>query len=110
MKRSLAALGAALLLGGCCQNPGVFQKAQRSLDTVQSYYAPLLKEDWQQDERLRQAVVAADTTLLLAGELQRQRCPEPGKAEQLEIQTREAQTRAREAGVKEAGGAYEKSK
>jgi hypothetical protein len=46
----------------------------------------------------------------LAGELQRQRCPEPGKAEQLEIQTREAQTRAREAGVKEAGGTYEKSK
>jgi len=106
MRKSLAALGLALILmGGCCQNPGVFQKVQRSLDTVQSYYTPLLNEEWQQDERLRQAVVAADTTLLLAGELQSQWCPDPGKAEQLELQTQEAKAKAQEAGVKAAGGA-----
>ena len=47
-----------------------------------------------QDARLRQAVVAADTTLLLAGELQRQWCPDPQKTEQLELQTQEAKARA----------------
>ena len=104
MQRSLAILVLALvLMGGCCQNPGVFQKVQHSLDTVQSYYTPLLNEEWHKDDRLRRAVVAADTTLLLAGELQRQWCPAAGKVEQLELQTKEARAKAQEAGVKEAG-------
>lgn len=105
MHKCLGVLGLALVLAaGCCQNPGLFQKVQRSLETVQSYYSPLLEEQWQQDEKMRRAVVAADTTLLLAGELQSQWCPEPGKAEQLELQTREAQALAKDAGVKAAGG------
>ena len=104
MRKSLITLGLALTMtSGCCQNPGVFQKVQRSLDTVQSYYTPLITGELDQDDRLKRAVVAADTTLLLAGELQRQWCPDPQKTEQLELQTQEAKARAADAGVKEAG-------
>ncbi len=103
MPKCLGALGLALVLAaGCCQNPGLFQKVQRSLETVQSYYSPLLEEQWQNDERMRRAVVAADTTLLLAGELQSQWCPDASQAEQLALQAREAQALARDAGVKAA--------
>lgn len=104
MRKSLVALGLSLTMtAGCCQHPGVFQKVQRSLDTVQSYYTPLITGEWDQDGRVKQAIVAADTTLLLAGELQRQWCPDPQKTEQLELQTQEAKARAEDAGVKEAG-------
>lgn len=105
MHKCLGALGLALVLAaGCCQNPGLFQKVQRSLETVQSYYSPLLEEQWQQDEKMRRAVVAADTTLLLAGELQSQWCPDAAQAEQLALQAREAQALAKDAGVQAAGG------
>lgn len=104
MRKCLGALGLALVLAaGCCQNPGLFQKVQRSLETVQGYYGPLLAENWQKDEKMRRAVVAADTTLLLAGELQRQWCPDLAQAEQLELQVREAQALARDAGVQATG-------
>ncbi len=95
-----ALMGLAL---GCCQNPGGVAKAQRSLKTVQSFYGPMLQqEEWRQDDKVRQAVVAADTALLLAGELQRQWCPEPEQAAQLELQVSQAQKLAEDAGVKEA--------
>lgn len=104
MRKSLGAVGLALILAaGCCQNPGLFQKVQRSLEAVQGYYGPLLAADWQKDENLRRAVVAADTTLLLAGELQNQWCPEASQAEQLELQVKAAQALAQEAGVEGAG-------
>ena len=93
------------LATGCCQNPGVFQKVQRSLETVQSYYSPLLEKDWQNNEKLRLAVVAADSTLLLAGELQSQWCPDTSQAEQLELQVKAAQALAQDAGVKATGDA-----
>jgi hypothetical protein len=103
MRKSWGALGLTLVLAaGCCQNPGIFQKVQRSLEAVQGYYSPLLEKEWQNDERMRRAVVAADTTLLLAGELQKQWCPEASQAEQLELQVKAAQTLARDAGVKDA--------
>ncbi len=70
------------LLSGCCGQPGIFQKVHRSLLTVQSFYDPLVQEISGQDERVQRAVVAADTTLLLAGELQKQWCPDPGQAQQ----------------------------
>ncbi len=89
----------AWLAPGCCSQPGIFQKVSRSMETVQSFYAPMIQEDLGGNEKLRLAVVAADTTLLLAGELQRQWCPDPAKAEQLELQTRESQKLAQEAGV-----------
>lgn len=104
MRKSIWALGLALVLAaGCCQNPGIFQKVQRSLEAVQGYYGPLLAEDWQNDANLRRAVVAADTTLLLAGELQNQWCPDSGQAEQLELQVKAAQKLAQEAGVQATG-------
>ncbi len=107
MRKRWMVMGLALVLAaGCCRHPGVFQKVQRSLETVQSYYSPLLAEEWHQDERLRLAVVAADTTLLLAGELQRQWCPDAAKTEQLALQAREAQALAKNAGVKAAGGTH----
>ncbi len=106
MGKSLGAVCLALTLtAGCCDHPGLFQKVQQSLDTVQSYYTPLLQEEWQQNDQLRRAVVAADTALMVAGELQQQWCPAPNKTEQLQLQTQEAKNLAQEAGVKAAGAA-----
>ena len=87
------------LVAGCCDHPEIFQKVQGSLETVQSYYGPLVQQDLSKNDSLKRAVVAADTTLLLAGELQKQWCPDPGKAQQLELQTSEAQKLAQEANV-----------
>ena len=87
------------LVVGCCDHPEIFQKVQGSLETVQSYYEPLVQQDLSKNDSLKRAVVAADTTLLLAGELQKQWCPDPGKAQQLELQTSEAQKLAQEANV-----------
>lgn len=104
MGKILGAVCLALtLMAGCCETRGVFQKVQQSLDTVQGYYTPLLQEEWQQNEQLRRAVVAADTTLMIAGELQRQWCPDPSQTEQLQLQTQEAKSLAQAAGMKAAG-------
>ncbi len=89
------------LLAGCCSNPGVFQKLEHSLKTVQSYYEPLLTEDLEND-KVRRAVVAADTTLLLTAELQAQWCPPGAAVKQVELQTEEAKKLAEEAGVQAA--------
>ena len=91
-----------LLLGlaaGCCEDPEIFQRVHTSMQTVQNFYGPLVQQDLSQEDRWQRAVVAADTTLLLAGELQQQWCPDPGQAKQLELQTGEAQKLAQEAGV-----------
>jgi uncharacterized protein YcfL len=93
----------AWLLAGCCSNPGVFQKLEQSLKTVQGYYKPLLSEDLMND-KVRRAVVVADTTLLLAAELQAQWCPPETAVKQVELQTEEAQKLAQEAGVQVADG------
>jgi hypothetical protein len=88
------------LTAGCCNHPELFQQVQGSLDTVQSFYDTLLQQEgWQQNDQLRQVVVAADTTLMLAGELQQQWCPDPNQVQQLELQAGEAQKLAQEAGV-----------
>ncbi len=102
--------GLLLLLGwlaaGCCDHPGIFQKVQGSLETVQGFYDTLLGlEGWQQNDRLKQAVVAADTTLMLAGELQQQWCPNQNQVQQLELQTGAARKLAQEAGVTGAAAA-----
>jgi hypothetical protein len=90
-------------LAGCCGQPGVFGKVHDSLAMVQSYYGPLVEQEWGRQDKVRQAVVAADTTLLLAGELQRQWCPDAGQAEQLALQAKEAHRLAQEAGVAAPG-------
>jgi hypothetical protein len=91
--------------GGCCGHPGLFQKVHDSMVTVQSFYDPLIHQDLGANEIVKTAVVAADTTLLLAATLQQQWCPNPGNTQQLELQTREARKLAQEAGVAEAGAA-----
>jgi hypothetical protein len=90
---------ALLCLSGCCAHPGLFDQVHRSMATVQAFYGPLLAGEWERNEQMRRAVVAADTSLLLAAELQKQWCPDPGQAAQLELQARQAQKLAREAGV-----------
>ncbi len=94
------------LLSGCCGQPGIFQKVQRSLLCVQGFYDALLQEEgWQQNDQLKQVVVAADTALMLAGELQKQWCPDPSQVQQLELQAGEAQKLAQGAGVPGAAAA-----
>lgn len=88
------------LTAGCCTHPGVFAKVEGSLQAVQGYYTLLLEAvGVDPPEKVQRALVAADTTLLLAAELQRQWCPDPLKARQLELQTQEAKKLAQEAGV-----------
>jgi hypothetical protein len=84
---------------GCCSHPGVFQQVENSLQTVQSFYDPLVKETVGDNEKVKLAVVAADTTLLLAAELQKQWCPDPDQANQLELQAQNSQKLAQEAGI-----------
>ncbi len=100
-------LALAWLVAGCCSNPGVFQKVKSSLETVQNYYGQLFNEGWDQNDKVRRAVVAADTTLMVAGEMQRLWCPDSQKTEQLELQAQEAKKLAQEAGVAKDGGSLE---
>jgi hypothetical protein len=95
------------LSGGCCGHPGVFQKIHDSMVTVQYFYDPLIQQEFDRGGMVQQAMVAADTTLLLASELQQQWCPNPDKAKQLELQTQEAKKLAQEAGVVEAGASHD---
>jgi hypothetical protein len=99
----------AWLSGGCCAYPGLFEKVHESMVTVQRFYEPLIKQDLDRNEIARQAVVAADTTLLLAAELQEQWCPNPNEAGQLELQACEAKKLAREAGVVEVGASQDQT-
>jgi len=86
-------------LSGCCSHPGVFDKLHQSMVAVQNFYGPLIDGQLEQNDKLHMAVVAADTTLLLAGELQQQWCPDPEQAAQVELQAKQAESLAQAAGV-----------
>jgi hypothetical protein len=92
-------------LSGCCSHPGVFDKLHQSMVAVQNFYGPLTEGLLEQNDKVHMAVVAADTTLLLAGELQQQWCPDPEQAAQVELQAKQAQNLAQEAGVAAAAPA-----
>jgi hypothetical protein len=99
-------LGVAALVwlsSGCCAHLELFEKIHESLTTVQRFYEPLVHQNLSGNGIAQQAVVAADTALLLAAKLQQQWCPHPDNAKQLALQAREAEKLAREAGVAEAG-------
>jgi hypothetical protein len=103
MKKKIVLIlaGLAVATAGCCGNVGVFGQVDASLKAVQAFYDPLeaaLKIN-PYDDQVRMAVVAADTALLLAGELQKQWCPAAAKAEQLKLQAAEAAAFAAAAGV-----------
>jgi hypothetical protein len=85
----------------------VFEKVHETMVTVQRFYDPLIQQDLGWNGIVQQAVVAADTTLLLAAELQQQWCPNPDNAKQLELQAQEARKLAQEAGVVEAGASQD---
>ncbi len=95
------ALGAALLMGGCCSHPGVFGQLEQSLKTVQACYEPLVQSLTEEpvNEKVRTAIVAADTTLLLLAQLQEQWCPALTAVEQARLQAEAVQKLAEEAGV-----------
>ena len=95
------------LSGGCCAHPGLFEKVHETMVMIQRFYDPLIQQDLGQKGIVQQAVVAADTTLLLAGELQQQWCPNPGNAQQLDLQAQEARKLAQAAGVVEAGASQD---
>jgi hypothetical protein len=97
-------------LGGIgCANPELSQKVHKSMVTVQTFYDPLIQQELGQNKKVQQAIVAADTTLLLASELQRQWSPNPDQAKQLELQAQEAKKLAQEAGVAEAGASRDQA-
>lgn len=98
----VAVLVALLLLAGCCDNPGVFGKVNQSMNTVQGFYDPLVGQflDDKTNTTVQAAVVAADTALMIGGELQNQFCPDSKQAEQLALQAQQAQQLAQQAGVK----------
>lgn len=94
-------LGLALM--GCCSNPGVFDKINSNVKKVQTYYDPLVAKVQNATGSgkvapvaaiAKEALVASDTVLLLAGELQTMNCPPEGKVEQLDLQTEQAVDKA----------------
>jgi hypothetical protein len=107
--RWLGLLALVCIGSGCCSQPGVFWQVEKAMQTVQSFYDPLIRETVGDNDRLQLAVVAADTTLLLAAELQNQWCPDADQARQLELQAQNSQKLAREAGVMAAATGAETS-
>jgi hypothetical protein len=104
--RTIRWLGVAVLIwlgSGCCAYPGLLEKVHASMTMVQRFYDPLVQQRPGQNGMVPQALVAADTTLLLAAALQQQWCLSPDKTEQLELQAQEARKLAQAAGVAEAG-------
>jgi hypothetical protein len=94
-------MAATLLVGGCCSHPGVFGQLEQSLKTVQACYEPLVQSLTEEpvNEKVRAAMVAADTTLLLLAQLQAQWCPALSAVEQVRLQAEAVRQLAEEAGV-----------
>jgi hypothetical protein len=98
-------LALAWLAAGCCSHPGVFGKMEAGLRTVQAVYDPLLGKYLEEptNDKVSLALVSADSALTIFDQLQRQWCPDPKVAAQLENQVQVAQKLAQEAGVAPAG-------
>ena len=100
----LVLAGLLLLLAGCCGKPGNFGKVQDAVGLVNGFYDPLVAElgspGSEVDNKVKLAVVAADTALGLAAAIEKANCPSAGQVEQLELQAKSAQELADQAGVK----------
>ena len=101
---TLVSGGLLLLLAGCCDKPGNFGKVQDAVGLVNGFYDPLVAElgapGSEVDNKVKLAVVAADTALGLADAIEKANCPSAGQVEQLELQAKSAQELADQAGVK----------
>jgi hypothetical protein len=100
-KWAIPVLAAALLLAGCCNNPGGLATARGVISAVQTFYDPLLGIylDDRTNEMAALAMVSADTALSLAGAIQAGYCASQAEAEQLKLQAAQADRLAAAAGV-----------
>ncbi len=100
----------AIVLAGCCENPGATDQAGKVLHSVQAFYGPVSQAanaiaekpvlPGSQDAKVQAAVVAADSALLLAGTLQAQYCASQGQVTQAQLQAAQAKATAEAAGLK----------
>ncbi|MBM4301635.1 MAG: hypothetical protein FJ121_08910 [Deltaproteobacteria bacterium] len=100
----LVLAGLLILLTGCCDKPGNFGKVKGAVGLVNGFYDFLVGQlgspGSQVDDKVRLAVVAADTALALADVIEKQKCASAGQIEQLDLQAQAAQELAGQAGVK----------
>lgn len=93
-----------LLLAGCCDKPGNFGKVQGAVELVNGFYDPLVAQlgspGSDVEDKVKLAVVAADTALGLADAIEKVKCASAGQVEQLALQAQAAQKLADQAGVK----------
>jgi hypothetical protein len=96
MKKLILLTAMTLLVGGCCGAARYLPQIQGTTGAVQQYYDSLYAAfmNDQTDATIRQAMVAADTTLATARLLAAVWCPELRDAEQLRVQLEEARFRA----------------
>jgi hypothetical protein len=78
----------AWLAAGCCSNPGIFAKVEAGVKTVQTVYDPLLGKYLEDptNEKVGLALTSADSALVIFDQIQKQWCPDPKAAAQLEQQ------------------------
>lgn len=100
----LLSLVVMLLAAGCCDKPGNFGKVKAAVGLVNGFYDPLVAElgspGSQVDDKVKLAVVAADTALGLADAIEKAKCASAGQVEQLDLQAQAAQKLADQAGIK----------
>jgi hypothetical protein len=90
------------ILAGCCQYPSALKTAQSATKTIQSVYDPLVSANLsdQTNNKVKLALVAADTALALSGTIQDAKCATPQQAAQLELQAQQVKEAATAARVK----------
>jgi len=93
------------LAAGCCGNPGIFGKVEAGLKTVQTVYDPLLGKYFENptNEKVGLALASADSALVIFDQIQKQWCPDPKAAAQLQQQAEVTKKLAAAAGVAPAG-------
>jgi hypothetical protein len=99
----LAMLALVLTPMGCiCKYPNVTGKVQGTLATGHTFYDALVKKflDNKTDATVHGAVISADLALAMAGQLQKQWCPDPALVAQAEKMMADAKAKAGAAGVK----------
>jgi hypothetical protein len=91
MRHLLIVLLLAAAVAGCCDHPQAFKRAQDSMLIIQGVYDPLVGAYLadQTNGYLKAGLVAADTALALAGQIQAAKCATPQEADQLALQAQQ---------------------